>query len=194
MHRSSPGRPEVSRRGGGETSSLKRLRFERWPTGEGEVEGLPPVQGRPRGRAPPRGGVPVDGEAEQTSGESMRTGLLQAGPLAAAGVLANGANVIVTVAVARVLSPHSYGALNQLTGLFLILSMPGTAVVVAVVRRVTMWHDSGAGPSGAALGRAGPPAEFPGRRGLGGSGGLGGSQLDGRAARAARRRGRARPS
>jgi len=88
--------------------------------------------------------VPVDG-TEQTSGESMRSGLLQAGPLAAAGVLANGANVIVTVAVARVLSPHSYGALNQLTGLFLILSMPGTAVVVAVVRRVTMWHDSGAG-------------------------------------------------
>jgi len=73
----------------------------------------------------------------------MRSGLLEAGPLAAAGVLANGANVVVTVAIARILSPHSYGALNQLTGLFLILSMPGAAVVVAVVRRVTMWSDSG---------------------------------------------------
>ena len=76
-------------------------------------------------------------------GESMRSGLLDAAPLAAAGVLANGANVVVTVAIARILSPHSYGALNQLTGLFLILSMPGSAVVVAVVRRVTMWSDSG---------------------------------------------------
>jgi O-antigen/teichoic acid export membrane protein len=87
--------------------------------------------------------VPVDG-AKQTGVESMRSGLLQAGPLAAAGVLANGANVLVTVGVARILSSHSYGALNQLTGLFLILSMPGSAVVVAVVRRVTMWQDSGA--------------------------------------------------
>jgi O-antigen/teichoic acid export membrane protein len=77
--------------------------------------------------------------------ESMRTGLLQAGPLAAAGVVANGASVILTIALARLLSPHGYGVLNQLTGLFLILSMPGSAVVVAVVRRVTMWHEDGSG-------------------------------------------------
>jgi O-antigen/teichoic acid export membrane protein len=77
--------------------------------------------------------------------ESMRAGLLQAGPLAAAGVLANGASVILTVALARLLSPHSYGVLNQLTGLYLILSMPGSAVVVAVVRRVTVWHEDGTG-------------------------------------------------
>jgi O-antigen/teichoic acid export membrane protein len=77
--------------------------------------------------------------------ESMRAGLLQAGPLAAAGVLANGAGVILTVALARLLTPHSYGVLNQLTGLYLILSMPGSAVVVAVVRRVTMWHEDGTG-------------------------------------------------
>ena len=43
------------------------------------------------------------------------------------------------------LTTHSYGVLNQLTGLFLILSMPGSAVVVAVVRRVTMWHEDGSG-------------------------------------------------
>jgi O-antigen/teichoic acid export membrane protein len=77
--------------------------------------------------------------------ESMRAGLLQAGPLAAAGVLANGASVVLTVALARLLSPHSYGVLNQLTGLYLILSMPGSAVVVAVVRRVTVWHEDGTG-------------------------------------------------
>ncbi len=75
----------------------------------------------------------------------MRAGLLQAGPLAAAGVLANGASVVLTVALARLLTPHSYGVLNQLTGLYLILSMPGSAVVVAVVRRVTLWHEDGTG-------------------------------------------------
>jgi O-antigen/teichoic acid export membrane protein len=108
--------------------------------------------------APSGGGMALGGELPLDDGgsgggeepgrseaESMRAGLRQAGPLAAAGVLANGANVIVTIAVARLLSPHSYGALNQLTGLFLIASMPGSAVVVAVVRRVTMWHDGGSG-------------------------------------------------
>jgi O-antigen/teichoic acid export membrane protein len=77
--------------------------------------------------------------------ESMRAGLRQAGPLAVAGVLANAASVVVTVAVARLLSPHSYGVLIQLTGLFLILSMPGSAVVVAVVRRVTLWQEGSSG-------------------------------------------------
>ena len=76
---------------------------------------------------------------------SMRAGLLQAGPLAIAGVVANGASVVLTVALARLLSPHSYGVLNQLTGLYLILAMPGSAVVVAVVRRVTVWHEDGTG-------------------------------------------------
>ena len=77
--------------------------------------------------------------------ETMRTGLQQASPLAAAGVLANGASVLLTIALARLLVPHSYGVLNQLTGLYLILSMPGSAVVVAVVRRVTIWHEDGSG-------------------------------------------------
>ena len=60
-------------------------------------------------------------------------------------MLANGASVVLTVALARLLTPHSYGVLNQLTGLYLILSMPGSAVVVAVVRRVTVWHEDGTG-------------------------------------------------
>jgi len=116
------------------------------PAVEVLVEGLPAAMSL----APSAGGVALGGELlldeEGHRGvESMRAGLRQAGPLAAAGVLANGANVIVTIAVARILSPHSYGVLNQLTGLFLILSMPGSAVVVAVVRRVTMWHEGGTG-------------------------------------------------
>jgi len=116
------------------------------PAAEVLVEGLPAAISL----APSGGGVALGGElildSEGHPGvESMRSGLRQAGPLAAAGVVANGANVIVTIALARLLSPHSYGVLNQLTGVFLILSMPGSAVVVAVVRRVTMWHDEGSG-------------------------------------------------
>ena len=110
------------------------------------VEGVPAAVSL----APSAAGAPALGGELLLDGEgrpglqSMRAGLVQAGPLAAAGVLANGANVVVTVLVARLLSPHSYGVLNQLTGLFLILSMPGSAVIVAVVRRVTMWHEGGA--------------------------------------------------
>jgi O-antigen/teichoic acid export membrane protein len=75
--------------------------------------------------------------------DSVRAGLLQAGPLAVAGLVANGANVVVTILLARLLTTRDYGVLNQLTGLFLIVSMPGSAVIVAVVRRVTAWKGGG---------------------------------------------------
>jgi O-antigen/teichoic acid export membrane protein len=115
-------------------------------TAEALVEGLPAAMSL----APGAGALALGGELAlapvgQAGAESMRAGFLQAGPLAAAGLVANGANVVVTIALARLLSPHSYGVLNQLTGLFLILSMPGSAVVVAVVRRVTLWHEGGTG-------------------------------------------------
>ena len=71
---------------------------------------------------------------------TIRAGLKDAGPLALAGFAANGANVVVTVVMARLLQTRGYGALAQLTALFLILSMPGTAITVGVVRRVTGWH------------------------------------------------------
>jgi O-antigen/teichoic acid export membrane protein len=116
------------------------------PTAEVLVESVPAaVSLAPNPVGPTLGGELLLDEEARPGVESMRTGLLQAGPLAAAGVVANGSSVILTVALARLLSPHSYGVLNQLTGLFLILSMPGSAVVVAVVRRVTMWHDDGSG-------------------------------------------------
>jgi O-antigen/teichoic acid export membrane protein len=116
------------------------------PAAEVVVEAVPAAMAlAPNAMGPTLGAdLLVDPEASP-GGESMRAGLLQAGPLAAAGVLANGASVILTVALARLLSPHSYGVLNQLTGLYLILSMPGSAVVVAVVRRVTVWHEDGTG-------------------------------------------------
>ncbi len=75
--------------------------------------------------------------------DTVRSGLVQAGILGVAGLIANGANVIVTVLLARLLTNRHYGQLNQLTGLFLVVSMPGSAVLVAVVRRVTDWRGRG---------------------------------------------------
>jgi O-antigen/teichoic acid export membrane protein len=117
---------------------------EEIPAAEALVEGLPAAMSlAPSAGAPVLGGELLLDPEGHSGLQSIRAGLMQAGPLAAAGVLANGANVVVTVALARLLSPHGYGVLNQLTGLFLILSMPGSAVVVAVVRRVTSWHEGG---------------------------------------------------
>lgn len=79
----------------------------------------------------------VDRAEDDLDSSSIRSGLRSAGPLAIAGIVTNGANVIVTVLLARLLATQSYGALNQLTGLFLIVSMPGSAVIVSVVRSVT---------------------------------------------------------
>ena len=116
------------------------------PAAEVVVEAVPAAMALAPNAVGPNLGAELLLDSEARPGvESMRAGLLQAGPLAAAGVLANGASVILTVALARLLSPHSYGVLNQLTGLYLILSMPGSAVVVAVVRRVTVWHEDGTG-------------------------------------------------
>lgn len=72
----------------------------------------------------------------------LRAGLLQAGPLAAAGIAANLGSVVVTVVLARLFDARGYGALNQLTGLFFVVSTPGSAVLVAVVRRVASWRAS----------------------------------------------------
>jgi O-antigen/teichoic acid export membrane protein len=108
------------------------------------AEGVPAAMSfAPNAAAPTLGAELLIDPGVRPAVESMRAGLLQAGPLAVAGVVANGASVVLTVALARLLSPHSYGVLNQLMGLYLILSMPGSAVVVAVVRRVTVWNEQG---------------------------------------------------
>jgi O-antigen/teichoic acid export membrane protein len=61
-------------------------------------------------------------------------------PLALAGILSNGANVLVTLVIARELSTRGYGTWNQLVALFFVVSMPGSALVIGVVRRVTTWQ------------------------------------------------------
>ncbi len=87
--------------------------------------------------------APVAGSPAETSTESVRTGLTQAGPVAVAGLVVNGVAALLVVAVARLVSPRSYGEIAQLLGLFFILSMPGSAVLVGVVRRVTALEASG---------------------------------------------------
>jgi O-antigen/teichoic acid export membrane protein len=83
--------------------------------------------------------------AEETRPDSVVSGLSQAGPVAVAGMILNGAGTLVVVVVARLVTPQSYGAIAQLLGLFFILSMPGSAVLVGVVRRVTALQKAGHG-------------------------------------------------
>ena len=75
----------------------------------------------------------------------MRAACVQAGPVAIAGMLVNVAAALVVVAVARLVSSQAYGEIAQLLGLFFILSMPGSAVLVGVVRRVTGLQTTGQG-------------------------------------------------
>ena len=66
--------------------------------------------------------------------------------MAIAGLVVNGAGALLVIAVARLVTPQAYGAIAQLLGLFFILSMPGSAVLVGVVRRVTALQNAGRGP------------------------------------------------
>jgi O-antigen/teichoic acid export membrane protein len=63
--------------------------------------------------------------------------------VAVAGLLVNGLGVVVVVLIARLVSPRAYGTIAILLGLFFVLSMPGSAVLVGVVRRVTIWQKLG---------------------------------------------------
>lgn len=90
--------------------------------------------------APATAGAAAD--ASPSHGHT-RAAVRGASPLAFAGVVANGANVLVTLVIARELSTRGYGAYNQLIALFFVLSMPGSALVVGVVRRVTQWQRLG---------------------------------------------------
>jgi len=89
--------------------------------------------------------LPPDGVAPGLVGpdNTVKAGLLAAGPVAIAGMVVNLAGALVVVAVARLVSSRSYGEIAQLLGLFFILSMPGSAVLVGVVRRVTGLQASG---------------------------------------------------
>ena len=88
---------------------------------------------------PPRQGV----TGRAPSGSRLRAALRGATPLALAGLLANVANLGVTLVIARAMSTRSYGATAQLFALFMVVSMPGSALLVGVVRRVTTWARTG---------------------------------------------------
>jgi len=89
--------------------------------------------------------MPVDADAppRPRPSNSLKAGLFQAGPVAIAGMLVNGAAALVVVVIARLLSSQAYGEVAQLLGLFFILSMPGSAVLVGVVRRITGLQTTG---------------------------------------------------
>ena len=97
------------------------------------------VAGGPMVPLPPDEAAPSLVGADNT----VKAGLLTAGPVAIAGMVVNIAAALVVVAVARLVSSRAYGEIAQLLGLFFILSMPGSAVLVGVVRRVTGLQTSG---------------------------------------------------
>ncbi len=66
-------------------------------------------------------------------------------PLAIAAALVGVVSLLTTVFVAHVLSTRGYGTLIILLGLFLVVSQPGTALLVSVVRRVSSWRVAGLG-------------------------------------------------
>ncbi|HLK46098.1 MAG TPA: hypothetical protein VKT18_08910 [Acidimicrobiales bacterium] len=83
----------------------------------------------------------ADAEAAPRSGtrDSVRDALA----VAVAGLVANGLNLIVTIVLARVLpsanANAAYGSFTQMVGLFIVVSLPGSAVAIAVVRRSSWW-------------------------------------------------------
>jgi O-antigen/teichoic acid export membrane protein len=89
------------------------------------------------------GGSDPGGDAEsRTAGASE---IRHAIPLAIAAALVGLVSLLTTVFVAHVLSTRGYGTLIVLLGLFLVVSMPGSALLVGVVRRSTAWEVSGLG-------------------------------------------------
>lgn len=91
--------------------------------------------------------MPPDEVAPGVAGsdDTVKAGLLAAGPVAIAGIAVNLSAALVVVVVAHLMTSRSYGEVAQLLGLFFILSMPGSAVLVGVVRRVTGLTTSGQG-------------------------------------------------
>ncbi len=73
---------------------------------------------------------------------SMKSALIGAGSIGIAGLVANLANVLTTFALSHLLASRGYGSFNILVYLFLVLTMPGYAVIVAVVRQLTIWKST----------------------------------------------------
>ena len=88
---------------------------------------------------------PANAAADLPVISDTRAAVRGASPIALAGLVANVANIGVTLLVARLLSTRGYGALNQLVAVFFVLSIPGSALLVGIVRRVTLWQRTGHG-------------------------------------------------
>ncbi len=93
--------------------------------------------------APTAGEVSVASTPEAPPISPTRAAVRGASPIAGAGLIANLANICVTLAVARLLTTRGYGGLNQLIAIFFVLSIPGSALLVGIVRRVTLWQRNG---------------------------------------------------
>ena len=87
----------------------------------------------------------TDAAADLPVVSDTRAAVRGASPIALAGLVANVANIGVTLLVARLLSTRGYGALNQLVAVFFVLSIPGSALLVGIVRRITLWERTGHG-------------------------------------------------
>jgi len=92
--------------------------------------------------APSAGPVPAPGRLRELRAHGWAA-MRSAGLLAVAGASANAANVIVTVIIARLLTGREYGGQAQLVAVFVVLSMPGSALLVGVVRQVTALQAGG---------------------------------------------------
>jgi O-antigen/teichoic acid export membrane protein len=88
-----------------------------------------------------RSGGPSGTGHEPTGASEIRHAI----PLAIAAALVGVVSLLTTVFVAHVLTTRGYGTLIDLLSIFLVVSMPGTALLVGVVRRVTAWQTSGLG-------------------------------------------------
>jgi O-antigen/teichoic acid export membrane protein len=102
--------------------------------------GRPPRPRRPPARA---GAEPDPADQEATRPDTVGASVRRATPLAVAGALSGLANLGVTLIVARELSNRAYGAFAQLFAIFFVLSMPGSALLVGVVRTVTVMRRDG---------------------------------------------------
>ncbi len=105
---------------------------------QGREPAAPAAAGR-GGAAGAAGAAGHGASGGATTGGAVR----EATPLALAGLVANAANVLVTLIIARALSTRGYGTLAQLIALFFVLSMPGSALLVGIVQRVTHWRAVG---------------------------------------------------
>ncbi|HUY22360.1 MAG TPA: hypothetical protein VMV22_08460 [Acidimicrobiales bacterium] len=101
---------------------------------------------------PPGAPPPTTPDPEPDEGGEARSDAAEAGsairhaiPLAIAAALVGLVSLLTTVFVAHVLTTRGYGTLIVLLGLFLVVSMPGSALLVGVVRRASAWEARGLG-------------------------------------------------